>query len=208
MARAGLYYLSQKPEKIAPGIETLVRKELAAPTPFQYEVLPGESSGATAGSVLSDIGKSFVPLKSQTTSLFYVRFNPIWPRPFELQVTVSQRGLGALVGPFAYAVPLNKSVQGTVTLGKGRAGFSGDVETSALLNGNMELITQAHRLSVTNVLIGRTRLSISQHLQIVSGKSGSVLIVRRLGKPGFWSGFNVGAKDLFAFVSQLEACLP
>lgn len=207
MARAGLYYLNQDPAKIAPGIEALVHNELASPTPLPYEILPGASEGATVGSVLSDLGKSLLPLRSQTTALFYVHFTPNWPRSFELQVTVTRRGVGALVGTFAYVVPLNKPVKGAVSLGKAREGFIGDPETIALLNGNRDLITQAHKLAVSRATIGRVTLTIPQYLQVVPRGSGSVLVLRRLGKPGFFSGFNVGAKDLFAFVPQFEACL-
>jgi hypothetical protein len=128
-----------------------------------------------------------------------------------LQVSVTRYGLGAIVGKFAYAVPLNKPVQGKASLGITKLGsyngFSGDAATIARLNSSRDLILQAHKLAVSKTTIGNFKLNIPQCLEVVPYKSGSVLILHRLGVPGFFSGANVGAKDLFAFVPQLESCL-
>jgi hypothetical protein len=208
---AGLAYSRPNPDKIASGIEELLRKELGSSTPLPYEILPGEGEDATAKSVLSDMGKALIMTKQQSTVLFYVHFALNFPRPFELQVSVTRYGLGAIVGKFAYAVPLNKPVQGKASLGVTKLGsyngFSGDAATIARLNGSRDLVLQAHKLAVSKTTIGNFKLNITQCLEVVPYKSGSVLILHRLGVPGFFGGANVGAKDLFAFVPQLEACL-
>jgi len=208
---AGLAYSRPNPDKIAPGIEALLRKELGSSTPLPYQILPGEGEGATTKSVLTDIGKAMIMTKQQSSVLFYVYFALDVPRPFELQVSVTRYGLGAVVGRFAYAVPLNKPVQGKASLGVTRLGsyngFAGDAATIARLNSSRELILQAHKLAVSKTTIGNINLTISQRLEVIPYKSGSLLILDRLGVPGFFSGANVGAKDLFAFVPQLEACL-
>jgi len=206
-----LAYSRPNPDKIAPGIEALLRKELGSSTPLPYQILPGEGEGATTKSVLTDIGKAMIMTKQQSSVLFYVYFALDVPRPFELQVSVTRYGLGAVVGRFAYAVPLNKPVQGKASLGVTKLGsyngFAGDAATIARLNSSRELILQAHKLAVSKTTIGNINLTISQRLEVIPYKSGSLLILDRLGVPGFFSGANVGAKDLFAFVPQLEACL-
>lgn len=211
---AGLAYLTQNPEKIAPGIETLLRKDLNAPAPLPYQILPGASSGKTVGSILGDLGKSLAPLPHTIPSLFYVHFTPNWPQPFEVQVTVLRKGMGALVGTFLYVVPLSKPITRAITLGKAKLrassseGFTGDADTIDRLNSNRDLIIQAHKLVVSSTMIGRTTLTIPGSLQIVPRDSGSALVLRRLCKVGLIWGLNVGAKDLFAFIPKLEACLP
>jgi hypothetical protein len=208
---AGLAYSRPNPDKIAPGIEALLRKELGSSTPLPYQILPGEGESATTKSVLSDIGKAMIMTKQQSSVLFYVHFALNVPRPFELQVSVTRYGLGALVGRFAYAVPLNKPVQGAVSLEATKLGsfngFSGNAVTKARLNSSRDLIIQAHKLAVSKTTIGKFKLSIPHHVEVVPYKFGSLLILDRLCVPGFFSGANVGAKDLFAFVPQLEASL-
>ncbi len=208
---AGLAYSRPNPDKIAPGIEALLRKELGSSTPLPYQILPGEGEGATTKSVLADIGKAMIMTKQQSSVLFYVYFALDVPRPFELQVSVTRYGMGAVVGRFAYAVPLNKPVQGKASLGVTKLGsyngFAGDAATIARLNSSRDLILQAHKLAVSKTTIGNINLTISQRLEVIPYKSGSLLILDRLGVPGFFSGANVGAKDLFAFVPQLEASL-
>lgn len=209
---AGLAYSRPDPDKIGPGVEALLRKELGSSVPLPYKMLPGEGEGATAKSVLSDVGKALTMTKQQSAVLFYLYFALDLPRPFELQVSITRYGLGAIVGRFAYAVPLNKPVKGEVHLLETKLGsfngFAGDSATIAPLNSNRDLILQAHKLAVSKTTIGNFKLSISQFLQIVPHNAGSLLIVHRLGVPGFFGGANVGAKDLFDFVPKLEACLP
>lgn len=209
---AGLAYSRPNPDKIGPGVETLLRKELGSSTPLPYQILPGEGETATTKSVLTDIGKALTMTKQQSAILFFVHFALDLPRPFELQVSVTRYGLGAVVGRFAYAVPLNKPIKGAVRLLETKLGsfngFAGDTTTIAPLNSNRDLILQAHKLAVSKTTIGNFKLNISQHFQIVPHNTGSLLIVHRLGVPGFLGGANVGAKDLFEFVPRLEACLP
>jgi hypothetical protein len=161
---AGLAYSRPNPDKIAPSIEALLRKELGSSTPLPNQILPGEGEGATAKSVFADMGKALIMTKQQSTVLFYVHFALDLPRQFELQVSVTRYGLGAIVGRFAYAVPLNKPVQGKASLGVTKLGsyngFTGDSATIARLNSSRDLILQAHKLAVSKTTIGNFKLSI------------------------------------------------
>lgn len=209
----GLYYLTQNPQKVASGIETLLRKDLSAPMPLPYQILPGDGAGTTPGSILGDLGKSLIPLPHKTSSLFRVHFMSNWPRPFEVQVTVLRKGVGALVGPFLYIVPLNRPIANPITLGKAKLrissseGFMGDAGTVARVNSHRDVIIQAHRQVVSSTTIGRTTLTIPGSLQIVPRGPGSVLILRRLCKVGMFWGMTVGARDLLTFLPALEASL-
>ena len=208
---AGLAYSRPNTDKIASGIEALLRKELNSPTPLPYQILPGEGENATTKSVLGDMGKAMVMAKQQSVVLFYVHFAVDLPQPFELQVSVTRYGLGAIVGRFAYAVSLNKPVQGRVQLESNKLGivkgFTGDSATASRLNSNRDLLIKANKLAVTKSTIGQFKMSIGQYFEIAPHNSGSVLTLHRLGVPGFFSGANIGAKDLFAFIPQLEASL-
>ncbi len=204
---ASLSYLGQNPEKIAPRIEELVRKELGAPTPIPYQILPGTSGGATAGSLLSEWAHAQMRMTQQADALFYVHFSLAWPRPFELQISVIRQGLGALVGKCSFAVPMAKPVRGPLSLGQlklmSARGFSGDPATSARLNANRDLLAKAYGLTVSTSTIGRTKLTISHYLQIQPARSGSLLVVNRLAKALLFS-VDMGVKDVMAFVPMLE----
>jgi hypothetical protein len=208
---AGLAYSRPNPEKIVLGIEALLRKELGSPTTLPYQIFTVEGTAATAKSVLKDMGNALARTKQQSVPLFSVHFSLLLPRPFEAEVSVIRYGLGACVQRFAYTVPLEKPLQGAVRLGETKGlsygGFTGDAAISASLNSKRELVVAANRLAVARTTIGRLKLTIPKHLEIAPRQSGSVLILHRLGVPGFFGGANIGAKDLFTFLPQLEACL-
>lgn len=206
----GLHFLSQQPEKIAASVEQLVRKELGAPTPIPYQILPGTSTGATAGSLLGEWAKSQIRMTQQAEALCYVSFNMAWPRPFELQISLIQRGLGTLVGKCVFAVPMAKRVPGPVLLEKltlgGPRGFSGEPGLSKHLNSNRQVLAGLYRLSVDSSTIGNTKLTIARHVEIRPTPQGSVLIINRLPTELLLM-VNMGVKDILAFMPTLEAYL-
>src|SRR5258708_30196268 len=80
---AGLAYSRPNPDKIAPGIETLLRKELGSSTPLPYQILPGEGEGATPKSVFADISKAMILTKHQSDVPFEFYFQPDLPPAVE-----------------------------------------------------------------------------------------------------------------------------
>lgn len=205
---SSLHYNSQKPEKVAPHVEEAIRQELGAPTPIPYQVLPGASGGATAGSLLSEWAHAQMHMSQQAAPLFYIQFALAWPRPFELQVGILRHGMGALAGRCVFAIPLAKRVPGPLSLVElkfGQAGgFAGDPALTARLNSNRDLLAKAYGLLATKASIGSTRLSIPHYFQIQPSRTGSLLMVHRLPRPGLLSGANWGVKDLLAFAPMLE----
>lgn len=203
-----LYFTGQKAEKIAPRVEQAIRQELGAPTPLPYQILPGTSGGATAGSLLSEWAHAQVHMSQQAAPLFYIQFALAWPRSFELQMTIYRQGMGALAGRCVFAVPLAKRVPGPLSLAElkfGQAGgFAGDPAFTARLNSNRDLLAKAYGLLSTKISVGNTRLSISHYFQIQPTRTGSLLIVHRLPKPGMLTGANWGVKDILAFAPMLE----
>lgn len=209
---AGLLYASTNPERIANGVEALLRKEIGSPAPLPYQIFTAQGQNATAKSVLADFGRSLASIKQNSVILFTIQFNLYLPRPFTVQISVTRYGLGAIVSKFAYTVPLNKRIPGAVQLSPtrfgGGKGYIGDPTVAAWLNNNGPVTVQSHRLAVSKSKIGRYTLTIQQRMEIVPSQSGSVLILHRLGVPGFLSGVNIGARDLLNLVPQIEASLP
>lgn len=203
-----LSFLGQNPEKIAPKVEQLVRTELKAPTPIPYQVLPGESTGATPGSLFSEWAHAQVGMRYKTNALFHVQFALSWPRPYELRISVLRQGLGALVGTCAFAIPMSKPVRGAVNLVQagmlGAPGFAGEPATAARLNNNRDLLFKTRRITLSTARIGRVRLSIQRYLQVQPSRTGSLLIVHKLAQPGILFGGHVGIKEVLDFAPMLE----
>ena len=205
----GLRYLSQKPENIAPRVEQLVRQELGAPTPIPYQIVPGASQGATPGSLFSEWAHAQVRMSYKTNALFHMQFMLAAPRPYELRISILRQGMGALVGTCAFAVPMSKPVRGAVSLEQSgplsvQQSFTGEPATAARLNSNRDLLFKARRVSVSASRIGNIKLSIPHCLQVQPSRTGSLLVVHRLGQPGLLFGAKLGIKDLLDFVPMLE----
>lgn len=203
-----LHFTGQKAEKIGPRIEQMVRQELGSPVPLPYQVLPGTSGGATAGSLLSEWAHAQIHLSQQAAALFYIHFTLAAPRPFDLHITIMRHGMGALAGQCIFAVRLSKPVPGPLNLGElklmGTRGFSGDPALAARLNSQRDVLAKAYGLVTTTSSIGGTRIHIAHYLQIQPARVGSLLIVHRLPQSGPLSGTNWGIRDMLAFAPMLE----
>jgi hypothetical protein len=204
---AGLRYLGQNPEKIAASVEQIVRKELGAPTPIPYQILPGTSGGATPGSLLGEWAQAQLHMTRQAASLCYVNFRLGMPRPFEIQVSIIRQGLGALVGKCVFVAPLSRPVRGPIGLGQASRmsayKFTGEPATSERLNNNRDLLAKAYKLSIPTSTIGRTKITIPRRLEVRPTRTGSVLVVDRLPQTFLFIN-NMGISDLLAFVPMLE----
>jgi hypothetical protein len=204
------YTLTNKPEKIAPDIEKLLRKEVGAPTPLTWQIQDAGTGGVTVGSLLKDWTYKQEHLRHNAVPLYYIRFALSQPRPFELQVTIDREGLGAIGGILAYAAPLRKPVRGPIRLAPakllGYSNFVGDPETVARLNSTNDLRKLANHLAMTQAMAGKVELNIARYLEILPAPTGSVLLVHSLARTGLL-GISLGAKDLIALANALEAAL-
>jgi hypothetical protein len=203
-----LSYLSQLPERIAPKVEQLVRTELKAPAPIPYQVLPGESTGATPGSLFSEWAHAQIGMRYKTDALFHVQFALSWPRPYELRISILRKGMGALMGTCAFAIPMSKPVRGAVNLVQtgilGTPSFAGEPATAARLNNNRDLLLRTRRVTLPTSRIGRVKLSIPRYLQVQPTRTGSLLVIHKLAQTGILFGGHIDIKDVLDFAPMLE----
>lgn len=132
-------FMTHKPEKIVPEVEKMLRKDLRVETLPACQVLPAESGGVPAGSLLAEVPKETWELpvtfqmgstvgglvggmigmmrgSSNVEPLYYLYFKLARPRYIELQAFIAKAKLAATVHRLAYVVPLSKPVGGQVSL--------------------------------------------------------------------------------------------
>ncbi len=147
---------SQKPEKIAPVLEEMLRKEIGAPMPIAYQIMNAETRSVSAQSLLSDYGRMIVG--GNETPLFLLQFTLAMPRPAELQVRVNRQGIGAHVGLLSYAARLVKPIGSEVSLEPpktfGASKCIGDPQGIARLNNNGDLLKRLNKLARTESEVG------------------------------------------------------
>jgi hypothetical protein len=201
---------SQKPEKIAPVLEEMLRKEIGAPMPIAYQILNAETRSVSAQSLLSDYGRMIVG--GNETPLFLFQFTLAMPRPAELQVRVNRQGIGAHVGLLSYAARLVKPIGSEVSLEPpkmfGASKCIGDPQGIARLNNNGDLLKRLNKLARTESEVGGLKLKIERFLKIVPQASGSLFILNTLPRAtsmGF--GATLDAKEFLDLVALVEATL-
>ena len=209
---AFLLFNTHQPEKIAPKVEELLRKEVGAPVPLAYQLLDAGTGGVTAGSLLRDAGSSI--LDSKGTVLFFMQFALPQPRPFELRVTINRSGIGGYVGQLSYAVRLMKPVNGEISIeppkwfGLGSSKFLGNAEAVARLNKNGKVIKYANDLAVNSGKAGTIDFSIDYCLKILPQTAGSLLILNTVPvqtKMGL--GMTLNLKKVFDFAALLDTSI-
>ncbi len=201
---------SQKPEKIAPVLEEMLRKEIGAPMPIAYQIMNAETRSVSAQSLLSDYGRMIVG--GNETPLFLLQFTLAMPRPAELQVRVNRQGIGAHVGLLSYAARLVKPIGSEVSLEPpktfGASKCIGDPQGIARLNNNGDLLKRLNKLARTESEVGGLKLKIERFLKIVPQASGSLFILNTLPRAtsmGF--GATLDAKEFLDLVALVEATL-
>ena len=201
---------SQKPEKIAPVLEEMLRKEIGAPMPIAYQIMNAETRSVSAQSLLSDYGRMIVG--GNETPLFLLQFTLAMPRPAELQVRVNRQGIGAHVGLLSYAARLVKPIGSEVSLEPpktfGASKCIGDPLGIARLNNNGDLLKRLNKLARTESEVGGLKLKIERFLKIVPQASGSLFILNTLPRAtsmGF--GATLDAKEFLDLVALVEATL-
>lgn len=201
-------------ERLAISCEKYLRKELASPTPLAYQLIEGNAPTLKWKGLLTDVGEVLLPgARNMSNVIGFAHFTLEQPRPFELQVTFSRFGMRPVLSRLAYVMPLTRPVAGVVNMegitrlfNSYKGGFTGDPDTISRLNLQRELIVSAHKLKVYTTRNGSLTVTIPKYFRIVPHNGASVLILHRLPKQGFITP-NLGARDLIAFISQLEAVL-
>jgi hypothetical protein len=132
-------FMTHKPEKIVPEVEKMLRKDLSMERLPACQVLPVESGGVPAGSLLAKVPRetweqpmtfqmgstvgglvggliSAARGSSNVEPLYYLYLSLVQPRYMELQAFISKAKLAATVHRLAYVVPLSKPVESQISL--------------------------------------------------------------------------------------------
>ena len=200
-----LAYSSQDKEKVAPKVEELLRKELAASAPLTYAVEEAGTAGVTAGSLLKDMSTTL--FGGTETPLFTVRFQIAQPRVASLDVHMRRQGLGCIGSTLLYSATLSKPCGSGVTLGDDGK-FTGDAAVAGKLNASKDLLKKCSAFAVTSGGLAGSEMKIPRTLKIVPGERGTEIAAVTLPRSKSM-GFSAscGSSDFFELASLIEAAL-
>ncbi len=207
--------MTNKEEKIASLVGKHLSKDLNSPSALPYQILPSQSGGLPAQSLLMGFvnGRTSRQVKrgwhkEQDVAAFcYVYFDLTWPRRFALQAFIHNPGFVTIIHRLAYAVPLAKAVGSPVGLADPKLSmFSGDPEASAKLNGNRDVLKLAGTLAVTEREDTDRTMRIDRHLRIYPAPSGSLLVLHTLPKT-LMIRETLLASEVLQLASAVEATL-
>src|SRR5579859_4228696 len=226
-------FMTHKSQKIVPEVEKMLCKDLRVEALSACQVLPVESRGVPAGSLLAKVpGETWeLPLTfnmggslartlggvirgSDVEPLSYLYFNLAQPRRMDLQAFLSKDKLAATVHRLAYVVPLSKPVKSQISLepvktqvfGTSTSPFLGHVETAARLNRDDALLKLANRLAVASVAYDRVTLGIERCLTIYPQATGSLLLLHTLPRM-MMMRWSLRAGEVIELISAIEAIL-
>ncbi|MCH0541055.1 hypothetical protein I3F58_16065 [Streptomyces sp. MUM 203J] len=193
------------PAVVSADVARVTAAELGLAAPPPALVLPGDSDGVPAGSLLPP-RERFSGMPAPTHCFVYVDARA--PRPFEMRASVLsgryvRRQFG--LGPLLYAVPLSVPVADRVALGD--SGFQGDPVAAERLDADRELRALAGRVAVTRAGPDTAhQWSTERLLRVEPRPEGALLIARTLHRPGV-GGWSVGAQDVLGLAARIEGAL-
>ncbi|PJM98697.1 hypothetical protein CG740_34150 [Streptomyces sp. CB01201] len=200
------------PEQAAVDITTALADELALTATPLSTILPAESTGTPAGSLLPPRPR-LSGMPAPTHCFLYIDAQS--PRPFELRASVLtgrsgiRRSLG--LGHLWYAVPLTPPVPSPLELsvpGGGAPGhFEGDPAVAGRLNGNTPLLDAARALTPATAGPDRNHTwQAASRLAIEPLPEGSVLRVQTLHRPTA-RAWSLGSRAVLDFAARVESSL-
>ncbi|GHB32118.1 hypothetical protein GCM10010331_18600 [Streptomyces xanthochromogenes] len=199
-------------EQAATDLTATLTGELGLTAPPLVVVLPPESTGAPAGSLLPERPR-FSGMPAPTNCFLYVDSQS--PRPFELRASVLtgrsglRRSLG--LGHLLYAVPLAPRVPDPLELsapgGSVPARFDGDPTVAVRLNRHPHLVDAARTLTPATAGPDRNHTwQAASRMTIEPRPEGSVLLVQTLHRPTA-RAWSLRAAAVLDFAAQLESAL-
>lgn len=200
-----LAYMGQEGEKVAPKVEELLRKELAAGGPITYTV-EGEGGGnVSARSVLNDVGSSL--FGGKVTPALTIHFDIPQPQSTQLDVYMMRQGLGCVAGSLAYAAVVSKRIASEVSFGDDGK-FTGDADAAGKLNARKDLLKKCDAFAMKEGGLGGFKLKIPRTLKIIPNEGGARLVAVTLPRTksmGFSA--SLGSKEFLEIAAQIEATL-
>lgn len=205
MAMATWTGRDRDPAVVSADIARVIAAELGLAAPPPALVLPGDSEGVPAGSLLPP-RERFSGMPAPTHCFVYVDAQA--PRPFELRASVltgryvrRQFGLGLLM----YAVPLAVHVDDRVALGD--SAFQGDPVAAGRLNAEPELLALAGRVAANRAGPDSThQWSVERLLSVEPRAEGGLLLARTLHRQGV-GGWSAGAQEVLTLAGRIEGAL-
>ena len=200
-----LAYMGQDGQTVAPKVEELLRKELAASGPIAFTVETEGAGGVSAGSVLQDVSTSL--FGGKVTPLLTIRFDIAPPRAIRLDVHMLRQGLGCVAGSLAYATTLNKPLAGPVTFDD-NGKFAGDADAAAKLNGKKDLLKKCDAFAMKQGGLSGSEVKIQRTFRIAPQEGGAQLVAVTLPRSksmGFSA--SLGSKEFLEIVALLEGAL-
>ena len=205
-----LVYGNQQPDKLAAGVEEIVRKDLGAPAPLPYRLLDVASGSATVGSVLVDIGH--VLGSGAVSPLLTVELDLPGTRPGTLQAQLIRQGVGAYCGSLVYVFRLAGPVTGEVGFEEhksfGTPKFTGDPAVAAKLNGAKDLAKRLDKVLRSETEMGSIKVKVPRVFRLASAEGGSVLVVGTLPRlTSMGMSATTDAREIVEIAALVEASL-
>lgn len=200
-----LAYAGQDPQKVAPKVEELLRKELAAAGPVSYEVEAGDAGSTGAASMLKDAGTYL--FGGSTTHLLTIHFHITQPRAADLDVHMNRQGVGCYAGSLVFSTVTSKRVGSEVSFGDDGK-FAGDAEAAGKLNSSKDLLKKCNAFAMKEGGLTGFEVKNPRLFKIAPHESGAQIVgatMARSKSMGFSASF--GSKEYFEIISLIESAL-
>lgn len=200
-----LAYSTQDPQKVAPKVEELLRKELAAAGPIAYEVEDAGAGDTGARSMLKDAGTYL--FGGDTTRLLTVHFHITQPRSADLDVHMNRQGVGSYAGSLVFSTVTSKRIADEVSFGDDGK-FAGDAAAAGKLNASKDLLKKCNAFAVKEGGLTGFEVKFPRLFKIAPSDKGAQIVgatTARSKSMGFSASF--GSKEFFELVSLIEATL-
>jgi hypothetical protein len=200
-----LAYSGQDPQKFAPKVEELLRKELGAAGPVAYEVEAAGAGETGAASLLKDAG-TFL-FGGSTTRLVTLHFHLTQPRTADLDVHMNRQGLGCYAGSMVFSTVVGKSIGGEVSFGDDGK-FAGDAGAAGKLNSSRDLLKKCNAFAMKEGGLTGFEVKNPRFFKIAPGENGAQIVgatMARSKSMGFSASF--GSKEFFELAGLIEGAL-
>jgi hypothetical protein len=197
--------MGQDGQTVAPKVQELLNKELAAAGPITYRIESEGAGGVSAQSVLKDLGSSL--FGGKITPLFAIQFEITQPRSTRLDVHMIRKGLGCMAGSLAYATVLSKRISGEVSFSDDGK-FTGDGDVAGKLNASKDVLKKCDAFAMKEGGLTGSEVKIQRTLKIVPHQGGAQIVAVTLPRSksmGFSA--SLGSKEFLEIATLLEATL-
>lgn len=201
-----LVYGNQQPDKLAAGVEEIVRKDLGSPTPLPYRVLDATGGKATVGSVLVDIGNALG--SGQVTPLLTVEIALAGTQPATLQAHLIRQGVGAYCGSLTFVFGLSKPITGEVGFEEhksfGTPKFIGDAGLANRLNGVKDLAKRTDKVLRSEADMGSIKVNVPRVFRLAPANGGALLVLGTLPRlTSLNTSATTDAREIMAIVAEV-----